>query len=326
MPQPRSKCRVFLGKRLSALVTLQAIILMIGADCGQSSTGGVDSGSDIVGSGGRTGGGGSGGLGPDWFPRCGDGRLDFLEACDDGNTTNGDGCNRACQIEANWECPEPGRPCTNTAICGNGRLTSDETCDDGNTAGGDGCAGDCQTIDLGWRCRLPGRPCTPLCGDGHLVGPEECDDSNTLNGDGCSSTCHIEGRIRCTQQDAGSGCDGGVPQVCGDGIVSADEECDDGNDLSKHPYNVDDVYGWCTTECRLGPYCGDSVVNGNEECDLGMGDGAGYGPDGCTTACTTPPFCGDGIVDTNYGEQCDTGTIYSGGSSLCYPDCTMPPL
>jgi cysteine-rich repeat protein len=35
---------------------------------------------------------------------CGDGILDIVEDCDDGNTTNGDGCSDACAEEDGWDC------------------------------------------------------------------------------------------------------------------------------------------------------------------------------------------------------------------------------
>ncbi len=63
---------------------------------------------------------------------CGDGVLDPSEACDDGNTANGDGCSAVCVRE------EPP-----TSVCGNGVLEPPETCDDGNTANGDGCSAVC---------------------------------------------------------------------------------------------------------------------------------------------------------------------------------------
>lgn len=43
---------------------------------------------------------------------CGNGFLDILEGCDDGNRESGDGCNEICQIENGWECKVPGQPCT----------------------------------------------------------------------------------------------------------------------------------------------------------------------------------------------------------------------
>jgi fibro-slime domain-containing protein len=61
--------------------------------------------------------------------------------------------------------------------------------------------------------------------------------------------------------------------VCGDGIVSQGEECDDGvNDGS---------YGECAPGCVLGPYCGDGIVQPPEDCD----DGNRRDGDGCGSAC-----------------------------------------
>jgi len=128
---------------------------------------------------------------------CGDGNLDLAggEECDDGNTTDGDGCSAACLIE-----PPP--------ACGDGTIdyADGEQCDDGNTADGDGCSAAC----------LIEPP--PSCGDGNVdyADGEECDDGNTAPGDGCSAACLIE-----------------PPPACGDGNldIADGEECDDGNTL-----------------------------------------------------------------------------------------------
>lgn len=55
--------------------------------------------------------------------------------------------------------------------------------------------------------------------------------------------------------------------VCGDGILSFGEECDDGKN--------DGGYGECAPECKLGPFCGDGMVQEPEQCDNGPGGGAG---------------------------------------------------
>ncbi|HWA71052.1 MAG TPA: DUF4215 domain-containing protein [Polyangiaceae bacterium] len=51
--------------------------------------------------------------------------------------------------------------------------------------------------------------------------------------------------------------------VCGDGILSFGEECDDGIN--------DGGYGECDVGCKLGPFCGDHVVQAPEHCDNGPG-------------------------------------------------------
>lgn len=124
--------------------------------------------------------------------RCGDGHLGQLEiagtwyqeACDDGNTIRGDGCDDNCLImESGWLCEEAGKPCT--PICGDGQILGDETCDSGLRLP-EGYCSDCRTI-------VEGR-----CGDGVIVKPFElCDDGNDDRLDGCSATCSVETGYSC---------------------------------------------------------------------------------------------------------------------------------
>jgi fibro-slime domain-containing protein len=83
--------------------------------------------------------------------------------------------------------------------------------------------------------------------------------------------------------------------VCGDGIVTRLEACDDAVNVGG--------YGGCMPGClELGPRCGDAVVQGGdgEQCDMPPNVG-GYG--GCDASCRRGPFCGDGLL--NGDEQCD---------------------
>ena len=62
--------------------------------------------------------------------------------------------------------------------------------------------------------------------------------------------------------------------TCGDGIVTAGEECDDGKN--------DGGYEECAKGCVLGPSCGDGIVQEDEEdCD----DGNRKDGDGCGSSC-----------------------------------------
>ena len=145
---------------------------------------------------------------------CGDGVINGAEACDDGNTTGGDGCSAACVAEA----------------CGDGTVDDGEACDDGNTTDGDGCTASCVV---------------ELCGDGIVNdgGAEECDDGNTTDGDGCTASCVVEtcgdgfanngGAEECDDGNTtdGDGCSAiCVVEFCGDGVVNngGNEECDAG--------------------------------------------------------------------------------------------------
>lgn len=72
-----------------------------------------------------------------------------------------------------------------------------------------------------------------------------------------------------------------VNSVCGDGVVSAHEACDDG------PNNAD-APNACRTYCQT-PTCGDNIVDDGEQCDDGpTGDGS------CTSTCALvePPSLG----------------------------------
>lgn len=117
--------------------------------------------------------------------------------------------------------------------------------------------------------------------------------------------------------DAGEDCDDGnasetdaclstcVPAKCGDGHVHADEEaCDDGN--------LSDTDA-CTTACKPA-VCGDTLVHaGVEACD----DGNFNDADGCTSKCALAT-CGDGSVQQ--GEVCDLGPANS-DTGACTTKC-----
>ena len=95
---------------------------------------------------------------------------------------------------------------------------------------------------------------------------------------------------------------------CGNNVVDADEECDDGQG------NNDDE---CTDLCKL-PVCGDGFeqMTTMEECDLGA-ENTNTGD--CTAMCTDAA-CGDGFVWANQ-EQCDNGN-QNGDNQACKADCT----
>src|SRR5262245_60095971 len=79
---------------------------------------------------------------------------------------------------------------------------------------------------------------------------------------------------------------------CGDGLVEADEQCDDGNSTSG-----DGCSSLCQREALT---CGDGRVDAPETCD----DGNTLSYDGCSANCAIE-LCGNGVIDA--GEQCDDG-------------------
>jgi cysteine-rich repeat protein len=281
-------------------------------DIGHDQLPGVDSSTDMPGTGGSvpgtggaigTGGGpalggipGLGGSGTSPV-ECGDGIIEGYEMCDDGNSVSFDGCNAICQVESGFECPDEGRPCVLVQICGNGRVEASESCDDGNTVDGDGCSADCSKVELGFYCPVPGKRCSPLCGDARIVLWETCDDGNSVGGDGCSSICQVEPGASCPAP--GQPC---LLGVCGDGKVEPGEICDCGTDPAHLPTGCTAPNGiflgdgsGCTSTCVREPTCIDS--------------------NGKTQTCTTT--CGDGNVDPT--EACDDGNLRDGDgcSSTC---------
>jgi len=91
-----------------------------------------------------------------------------------------------------------------------------------------------------------------------------------------------------TTTDASSSTGPGA--ACGDGIVDAGEECDDGNQEDA------DV---CTNACKNAA-CGDGIVGPGEACDDGNQEDA----DECNNACAAAS-CGDGVKQP--AEECDDG-------------------
>jgi cysteine-rich repeat protein len=167
------------------------------------------------------------------------------EACDDGNTSGGDGCSADCRtVEPGWSCPAVGRPCIPVcepdgglcagvdaglgSTCGNGIVEPGEECDDGSDPNrtphnDDNAYGGCTT-----QCSYGG-----FCGDGIINGPEACDDGHgnlDLYGEpGCSFLCTKAG-------------------YCGDGVLqpSEGEDCDVGADNGNgHGDNP------CDAQCRF---------------------------------------------------------------------------
>ncbi len=236
--------------------------------------------------------------------QCGDGVKNAEEQCDDGNNRNNDGCSAFCVLEPF------------TPRCGDNILSESagEECEDGNTKNNDGCSSVCKLE--------PGPP--TRCGDHIITHGEECDDGNLINGDGCSATCRLEGTGAPVcgngKLEYGEFCDAGAlngkPGVnctaqcaqvspyesCGDGVVTAGEECDDGN-----------VRGGdgCSSKCTLEPIpptCGNGIRTLGEECD----DGNTVDGDACSNRCKLGPDnpCGD-------SDQCESGLCQNGVCGSC---------
>jgi len=225
------------------------------------------------------------------------------ELCYDGLLCKGGACN-ACGGVGQACCPSGGAaaPCqTGTACAGSGvdavcaRCgTLGDVCCAGNTCG-DGCCssgGRCLTLGSPTCPSAPdaGQPDAPIGGSGGSGGAGGTTPPGT-GGDGGL------GGSSTTPQTGGAGgttTPWTVPAGCGDGVVVAPEQCDDGNTVP---------FDGCSSDCQSEPVCNAS------------------GP--CTSR------CGDGIV---LGEDCDDGNTLDGDgcSSACKVEtgftCSQPPL
>ncbi|CAD8190136.1 unnamed protein product [Paramecium octaurelia] len=138
--------------------------------------------------------------------------------------------------------------------CGDLVVQESEDCDDGNDTEFDGCFHCHYSCPLGCNnCEkgmcldlcLPGfhfmnQACSTICGDSIIAGNEQCEDNNTQEYDGCY-LCKFSCPINCYECFEGTciNCNIGFQliqnqcsNVCGDGILQIEEQCDDGNEDS----------------------------------------------------------------------------------------------
>jgi cysteine-rich repeat protein len=196
---------------------------------------------------------------------CGNGCLEWGEACDDGGIAPGDGCDSTCQPEGCYECTLIG------CLTGSGDALASAICAVAPTVVSPFCAPSpvCTFV--------PGPGCTN-CGDGVLEDGEDCDDGNTDNGDCCSSKCSFEAPgATCSN---GQFCDG-AESCDGKGACQPAEAPADCSNLNSAcaTGTCDPNAGECVaqpvadgTECTAG---GDCIVDGTGTCQDGTCVGTG---------------------------------------------------
>ena len=323
-----------------------------GADAGVDSggTAGIGGSGGSAGTSGSAGTGGSGGA----TQECGNKIVEGTERCDDGNTTNGDGCENTCDFtcEQDTHCSN-GNPCDGEETCD----VDAHTCSPGTALGeGEACSSDGK-VCVGGVCQGPD------CGDGQLQDGEECDDGNATQGDGCdgcrftcvstdatrdcstSAECQISGTCDDATHKCGGGgpatdnspCNGGADyclagvctaNTCGDGNLEPGETCDDGD--------TDDTNGCtqlCEYSCTGAGDCGDAnsctqdVCNPTSHVCSNPADTTANGKvctvggvtGNCSAGSCVPADCGNGTTDV--GEECDNGPGNNGAGTGCSSSC-----
>ncbi|MBL8783297.1 MAG: DUF4215 domain-containing protein, partial [Deltaproteobacteria bacterium] len=238
-----------------------------------------------------------------------------IEACDDGNALDNDGCSadslsregcgdgylnnylngengpEVCDLGFTNDVEGCGLNCRSLLKCGNNIRDPGEECDEGE-AETDTCTG--KRAVSAESCRVK------QCGNGRKDLGEECDNGeDNADNKACLSNCRIN--------------------VCGDEFVNETlngsglpiEECDEGRNNT----------GNCNFNCTL-PRCGDNITNflAGEFCDNGRG--AVFGETRETQTCNancTIASCGDRFVNTFRNEVCDDGNNNPGDG--CSADC-----
>lgn len=180
-------------------------------------------------------------------------------------------------------------------------------------------------LAVGCSGKEPNTDCTPACGEA------VCGD------DGCGGSCGTcEGGLDCVDGACGGG------GTCGNGVLDADETCDDsaGNRCATE--------GLCTSDdaCFVASFSGspdtcDSVCETTTIAECTSGDGCC--PDGCNPGndvdCA-PETCGNGTLDP--GESCDppdfpcestceateacTSATFWGFEAACTLQCMIEPI
>jgi len=109
-----------------------------------------------------------------------------------------------------------------------------------------------------------------------------------------------------------------VPQnVCGNGIIDQDEECDPPGSICTSQQFGREVNGICKTDCNCKwylpePVCGNGIIEQGEECEQADDCGEGFACESCGCVELAPPaVCGNGLLEQ--GEQCEFDSQCSEG-------------
>ncbi|MDQ3365420.1 MAG: DUF4215 domain-containing protein [Myxococcota bacterium] len=267
---------------------------------------------------------------------CGGGAADPPETCDAAECPTMPCQVASCNAEACVYTSDPARDgtsCGAASVCRSGACVP--------TSCGDG------VVEVGEQCDWgvgngPGVGCELSCAYSCTTAPDSCDDGDACNGvETCGSVPSGTGEgQRCapgTPPADGATCGTGkicvdeacTASSCGDGLVTAPEECDDANQASGDGCEADCTFSCVATDatrnCTPADTCaGQGTCNPTTHtCTPGtpLADTTACGVGGfCATGVCTQPMCGNAVVEP--GESCDDGAQNGTAASGCKATCT----
>ncbi len=240
---------------------------------------------------------------------CGNSILEMGEGCDDGNTTNGDGCNARCAIEL-----PGGSPCVVDTDCRSGFCTDGVCCNER-------CFGQCEACNRGGSIGTCGATA------GAPVGSRP---ACAGTGSTCGGACNGSLRTACTYPGAATSCDDGAFCTAGDvcngaGACAAGPARDCSDPLSCTADACDEATDMCTNTLSAGciidgacvPDGGVNPLNPCEVCAPSVSTNA-WSPAAAGTSCDDGLFCTD--VDACDGAGACVGSARDCGDGI---DCTL---
>lgn len=242
------------------------------------------------------------------------------EDCDDGNDTDGDGCDSDCV----YSC-EVAEDCDDALFC-----NGEEDCDEAtNTcfAGTPEINGTACTVDTTAAMCMEGVCRSGVCPDGTVDPGEECDDSNSTDDDGCDADCTFSCTTDtdCQDADACTGnetcdlathsCRAGMAPDCDDGDPCTDDGCDSSLGCVFDSVYVDmDGDGFTAARTGSDPSClSDDCNDASATAYPGAPETCGAGDLNCDGSTATP----------SYYPDCD-GDGFAAMGAAPMPSCTPP--
>ncbi len=228
---------------------------------------------------------------------CGDGDIDPLEECDDGNVIPDDGCEVSCRYS-----------CHEDSECDDGNVCTDDACGEGGT---------------GQMCLFENN--TAACDDGN-----PCTEGDACSGGACvggTNLCECETTEDCAEHEDGNLCNGTLVCDTGSNVCVVDPEtvvtCSPTSTLC-HVLVCVPGTGLCEDD---NPAAGTACEDDSNACTEDECDGAGA----CvhsTISCTDGNDCTDDTCDTSTGcvftphtRSCDDGNACTGGDACSGGTC-----